>query len=96
MAVMLTAYPKFLHGSLAKRIMPSYEFLRDLFQSDEKVIKAVKRSPDILISVGKRFGGEGGYVEHVIDGFSMPYEEEAPELLKLYDDKLDLSKRPEI
>ena len=50
---MLTAYPKFLHSSLAKRIMTSYEFFRDLFQSDEKVIKAVKRSPDILISVEK-------------------------------------------
>ncbi|GMN46485.1 hypothetical protein TIFTF001_015669 [Ficus carica] len=53
MAKMPSVFPGLLRSNLCKTIMPSYEFFRDLFQSDEKTIQAVKYRPDILGSVEK-------------------------------------------
>ncbi|XP_024027052.1 uncharacterized protein LOC112093229 [Morus notabilis] len=47
-AKMLSIRPNVLGSSLDKQIKPAYDFLRNLLQSDKKVIAAAKRCPDIL------------------------------------------------
>ena len=48
MGKVLCFNPRILTTSLENTIIPSYDFYRNLFQSDEKVIAAVKRYPSIL------------------------------------------------
>ena len=47
-AIRLSSYPALLRCSLAGQIMPAYEFFRNFFQSDEMMIRTVRRSPQIL------------------------------------------------
>ncbi|XP_024022664.1 transcription termination factor MTERF6, chloroplastic/mitochondrial-like [Morus notabilis] len=49
MAKMLSARPAILGSSFDKQIIPTYDYMRGLFQSEEKLIRAIKRFPDILI-----------------------------------------------
>ncbi|XP_024030231.1 transcription termination factor MTERF8, chloroplastic-like [Morus notabilis] len=45
---MAFVFPTVLACSLDNQILPSYDYMRNLFQSEEKLIRAVKRCPDIL------------------------------------------------
>ncbi|XP_024022607.1 transcription termination factor MTERF2, chloroplastic-like [Morus notabilis] len=53
MAKRLSVFPTLLRCSLSNLIIPSYDFYRDLFQSDEKACHTVKRFPHILICLKK-------------------------------------------
>ena len=45
----LCLFPSVLHSSLDNQIVPTYDFLRNVLHSDEKVIVAVSRWPDLLV-----------------------------------------------
>ncbi|XP_024022638.1 transcription termination factor MTERF8, chloroplastic [Morus notabilis] len=56
-AIRLSQFPTILGRSLNRQIIPTYEFLRNFLQSDEKAIAAVERHPDVLlVNVEKCFG----------------------------------------
>ncbi|GAV73142.1 mTERF domain-containing protein, partial [Cephalotus follicularis] len=44
----ISAFPILLHRSLRDRIIPSYDYLKGLFPSEDKLAISIKRFPDVL------------------------------------------------
>nr|KJB12617.1 hypothetical protein B456_002G027300 [Gossypium raimondii] len=55
LAKLLSNYPRLLISSLEKQIIPSFNLLRNLFQSHDKTIKAIKRYTGILVYDSKSY-----------------------------------------
>ncbi|KAI9075862.1 hypothetical protein K1719_042142 [Acacia pycnantha] len=51
---LLCSHPNIMRRSLDRQIIPSFDFFRDLFQSDDKLIKALKSCSGILIDSNTR------------------------------------------